>query len=98
MTPIKLAATIAGLMLISATPPAMAFSTESGPVSSDGTSQIVDPDEQLDEMADPSSNPGQGTTLNLSAPIGNGGSISTFQGDQPPPASGPTPLFGDPGN
>lgn len=98
MATIKLAATVAGLLLISAAPQAIAFSTESDAVNSNGTSQIVDPDDQLDEMANPPANSNQGDTLNLGAPIRNDGSISIFQRVQPQPAGGLPPLPGDPGN
>jgi hypothetical protein len=95
MTTIKPALVIASLLLISAAPPALAFSTESGPVNSDGSSQIVDPDDQLDDMANPSSGSSGGGSMNLGAPIGDDGSISTFWGIQPGPADGLPPLPGD---
>ena len=99
MATIKLAATVAGLLLISAAPQAIAFSTESDAVNSNGTSQIVDPDDQLDEMeANPPANSNQGDTLNLGAPIRNDRSISIFQRVQPQPAGGLPPCPATPAN
>lgn len=98
MTLFKQAAVFAGLTLILAAPHALAFSTESGPVNADGSSQMVDPDDQLEDMNNPPPSPNVGDTWNLGTPIGNDGSLSTFWGTQPDPAGGLPGVPGDAGN
>ena len=68
---------------------ASAFSTESGGVNSDGSSQIADPDEALDQIADP----GSGTSGDATIELPNAGSFnpssstSDSQAQVPPPTA-----------
>jgi hypothetical protein len=69
---------------------AWAFSTESGGVNSDGSSQIADPDEALDQIADPGSGTGGDATIDLpNTGLYNSPSSTSDSQMQVPPPSAP---------
>jgi hypothetical protein len=55
---------------------ASAFSTESGGVNSDGSSQIADPDEALDQIADPGAGASGDVTIETPS-RGSGASVDS---------------------
>ena len=52
---VLLALAMACVYALAPVAPAFAFSSEAAPTNSDGSSQIADPDEQLDDIASPGS-------------------------------------------
>ena len=91
---------LAGAVLLAPIHAALAISTEDAPTNSDGTAQATDPDDALDNLADPAGGTGGSATIEV-PPIAvpddgdDSGDYVSPDADDNPDAGSPAPQSSD---